>query len=169
PAVLHHFISSPMASAVTGAEAHVGITGMPHVGLPFLLSLVTIALGAAILFWLEPVRDIAARLLAIIGWGPDRGFDQIVAATVRGSWRLTRLLQPGRLEIYLTVVFVVIAASLLLPLWIHGELPAWPAWPALQVHEAAFMLIAMIGLVAVLIARSRLTAIVALGIQGFAV
>src|SRR5690606_29739676 len=94
PAVLHHFISSPMASAVIGAEVHVAISAVPHAGLPFLLSLVTIALGAAILFWLEPVRDIAARLLAIIGWGPDRGFDQIVAATVRGSWRLTRLLQP---------------------------------------------------------------------------
>ncbi|MDB5554859.1 MAG: nuoL [Rhizobium sp.] len=169
PATLHQFVSSPMASAVLGAPAHVEITAIPHISLPFLLSILTIVLGAAILLFLDPVRAAAARLLDIIGWGPDRGFDQLVSGTVRGAWHLTRFLQPGRLEIYLTVVFIVIALSLLWPLVAFGELPAWPRWPALQVHEAAFMLIAVIGLVAVLIARSRITAIVALGIQGFAV
>jgi len=169
PAMLHHFISSPMASAVLGAPVHVQITAIPHISLPFLLSLLTIAIGAAIVVLLDRVRAAAVRLLDIIGWGPDRGFDQIVSATIRGAWHLTRFLQPGRLEIYLTVVFIVIAAGLLLPLVAFGELPAWPRWPALQIHETAFMLIAVIGLVAVLVARSRLTAIVALGIQGFAI
>ncbi|UVC10259.1 putative monovalent cation/H+ antiporter subunit A [Rhizobium sp. TH2] len=169
PTELHQFISSPMASAVLGASAHVEITAIPHISLPFLLSLLTIVLGAVILLFLDRVRAAASRLLDIIGWGPDRGFDQFVSGTVRGAWHLTRFLQPGRLEIYLTVVFIVIALSLLWPLFAFGELPAWPSWPALQIHEAAFMLIAVIGLVAVLIARSRITAIVALGIQGFAV
>ncbi|CAN7443432.1 putative monovalent cation/H+ antiporter subunit A [Rhizobium sp. LjRoot254] len=169
PTELHQFISSPMATAVLGAPTHVEITAIPHISLPFLLSILTIVLGAVILLFLDRVRTAAARLLEIIGWGPDRGFDQIVSGTVRGAWHLTRFLQPGRLEIYLTVVFIVIALSLLWPLFAFGELPAWPSWPALQIHEAAFMLIAVIGLVAVLIARSRITAIVALGIQGFAI
>jgi multicomponent Na+:H+ antiporter subunit A len=169
PATLHQFVSSPMASAVLGASAHVDITAIPHISLPFLLSVLTMALGAAIFLFLDRVRSIAARLLDIIDWGPDRGFDQLVSATVRGAWYLTRFLQPGRLEIYLTVVFIVIALGLLLPLLAFDELPAWPGWPVLQLHEAAFMLIAVIGLVAVLIARNRITAIVALGIQGFAV
>jgi multicomponent Na+:H+ antiporter subunit A len=169
PGPLHATISSPMASAVLGAPAHVEITAVPHISLPFLLSLLTIVFGAAILLFLDRVRSAAARLLEIIGWGPDRGFDQLVSGTVRAAWHITRFLQPGRLEIYLTVVFIVIALSLLWPLFAFGELPAWPSWPALQIHEAAFMLIAVIGLVAVLIARSRITAIVALGIQGFAV
>ena len=169
PTTLHLFISSPMASAVLGAPAHVDITAIPHISLPFLLSVLTIVLGIAILLFLDRVRAVAARVLGIIGWGPDRGFDQFVSATVRGAWHLTRFLQPGRLEIYLTVVFIVIALSLLWPLIASGELPAWPRWPALLLHEAAFMLIAVIGLVAVLIARSRLTAIIALGIQGFAI
>jgi multicomponent Na+:H+ antiporter subunit A len=166
---LHQAVSSPMASAILGRPVAVDISAVPHLSLPFLLSLVTIAAGALLVIVLAPVRNAAARLLSAIGWGPDRGFDQFVAVTLRGAWRLTRLLQPGRLEIYLTVVFIVIAASLLVPLGLWGELPAWPDFPALQVHEAAFMLIAVIGLVAVLTARSRLTAIVALGIQGFAV
>lgn len=169
PSLLHATISSPMASAIAGHPVTVTMTAIPHVSLPFLLSLVTILLGVLILFFLTPVRAVAARLLDIIGWGPDRGFDQLVVATVHGAWHATRIIQPGRLEIYLTVVFAVIAAALVYPLVARSELPAWPDWPSLQIHEAAFMLIAVIGLAAVLSARSRLTAIVALGIQGFAV
>jgi multicomponent Na+:H+ antiporter subunit A len=53
---------------------------------------------------------------------------------------------------------------------IHGEWPNMPAWPRdLQPHEAGFIAIAIFGLYAVLAAKSRLTAIVSLGIQGFAV
>lgn len=44
-----------------------------------------------------------------------------------------------------------------------------PAWPNLQWHEATIFLIAVIGVGAVVFARDRLTAIVSLGIQGFAV
>ena len=169
PGLLHATISSPMASAIAGHPVAVDISAVPHLSLPFLLSLVTIGLGALVLLFLDSVRAAAARLLDIIGWGPDRGFDQFVQATVRGAWHLTRLIQPGRLEIYLTVVFAIIAASLLYPLVAWAELPTWPTWPTMQFHEAAFILIAVIGLVAVLTARSRLTAVVALGIQGFAV
>lgn len=169
PGMLHAAISSPMASAIAGHLVVVEISAIPHMSLPLLLSLVTVGVGILIFALLERVRAAAARLLDTIGWGPDRGFDQFVSVTVRGAWHLTRLIQPGRLEVYLTVVFIVIAASLLYPLFAWSELPAWPGWPALQIHEAAFILIAVIGLVAVLTARSRLTAIVALGIQGFAV
>jgi multicomponent Na+:H+ antiporter subunit A len=169
PSLLHATISSPMASAIAGHPVAVTMSAIPHLSLPFLLSLVTIGFGVLILFFLDTIRAAAARLLDIIGWGPDRGFDQFVAATVRGAWHVTRLVQPGRLEIYLTVVFIVIAASLLYPLVTWNELPAWPTWPAMQIHESAFILIALIGLVAVLSAKSRLTAVVALGIQGFAV
>lgn len=169
PALLHEGVSSPMASAILGRPVAVSISAIPHMSLPFLLSLLTVALGVLLLLFLGTVRTGAARLLDAIGWGPDRGFDQFVAATVRGAWHVMRLMQPGRLEFYLTVVFAVVAASLLGPLFAWGELPSWPRWPAMQVHEAAFMLIALIGIIAVLTARSRLTAIVALGIQGFAV
>ena len=169
PGLLHQMVSSPMASAILGYPAEVDISAVPHLSLPFLLSLVTIAAGAVLVVLLDPIRDAAARLVTAIGWGPDLGFDQLVSATVRGAWHLTRVLQPGRLEIYLTVTFMVIAASLLVPLVAWGELPAWPSFPVLQLHEAAFMLISVIGLAAVIGAGSRLTAIVALGIQGFAV
>jgi multicomponent Na+:H+ antiporter subunit A len=52
----------------------------------------------------------------------------------------------------------------------YGELPRAPFFaPDVPLHELAIMAIAVIGLVAVVLAPDRLTAIVSLGIQGFAV
>ncbi|MFM2281406.1 MAG: multisubunit Na+/H+ antiporter subunit [Pseudomonadota bacterium] len=169
-AVQHHLLSSPMASAVFGAPLTVEISVVPHWGMALILSLLTIAAGALLYFAGGAVRSFADRMVRAIGWGPDRGFDQFVSALVHLSVRITRFLQPGRLELYLTATFIIIAVALLVPMAIFGEWPSFPeplAWP--QLHEAGMMLIAVIGLVAVLVARTRLTAIVSLGIQGFAV
>lgn len=101
---------------------------------------------------------------------PDRAFDAAISGLVKLSFHVTRMIQPGRLEFYVTTTFAIIALVLLVPLFAYGELPAMPAWPAdIQLHELTFVMIAVIGLIAVLTAASRLTAIVALGIQGFAV
>jgi multicomponent Na+:H+ antiporter subunit A len=168
-APLHAEITSPMASAIAARPLGIAISAIPHAGLPLMLSLLTMLAGAGILIVLGPARTAVDRVIVAIGWGPDRGFDEALAGLIRFSHRLGKILQPGQLQIYLSVIFVVIAASLLWPMLRYGELPAWPAWPAVELHEAGFMLIAVIGLVAVLVARSRLTAIVSLGIQGFAV
>ena len=114
-------------------------------------------------------RQAVAGLLAATGWGPDRGFDQAMHGLLRGSFAVSRVVQNGRLEIYMAVTFIVIALALLLPMALFGEWPAWPDWPDLLLHEWAVLAIAVIGLAAVLRANNRLTAIVSLGIQGFAV
>lgn len=166
----HAGLISPMASAIVGHAVILDASAIPHLSLAFGLSLATMLLGGAILACLAPARAFIDWLLQVIGWGPDRGFDQAVAGLVRFSHRLRQALQPGSLEIYLTTIFAVVALSLFWPMLLHGELPHWPAWPVgMKYRETGFLLIAVIGLITVLLARSRLTAIVALGIQGFAV
>ncbi|MDM9647941.1 putative monovalent cation/H+ antiporter subunit A [Rhizobium sp. S163] len=169
-ATTHRFISSPMASSVRGAATMIESSLAPHIGLPLLLSLFTIALGIAVYWQLDRARALMAVLLQRLGPGPDQGFDNAISGLVAFSVRITRILQPGRLEIYVTCTFLAVAAILILPLWLFGEGPSLPAWPAgVQIHEWGVFLLAAIGLVAVIIARDRLTAIVSLGIQGFAV
>ncbi|MGO4440507.1 putative monovalent cation/H+ antiporter subunit A [Rhizobium sp. RAF56] len=166
----HHYISSPMATAVSGAVAQISISPVPHIGLPLALSLLTILAGILIYRVLGGVRRLVADLLGWFGPGPDRGFDAALRGLVRLAHSVTLRLQPGRLEIYITVTFICLAAILLVPPVLYGELPAMPSFlPALQWHEAAVFLIALAGLIAVLVAEDRLTAIVSLGIQGFAV
>jgi multicomponent Na+:H+ antiporter subunit A len=166
----HHYISSAMASAVRGSPTDIEITLAPHIGVPLLLSLLTVALGVAVYWQLDRARTLMSAVLRKLGSGPDRGFDTAISGIVSLSVRITRILQPGRLEIYITATFCCVAAMLLLPLWLFDEWPSLPAWPAgVQIHEWAVFLLAVVGLVAVVIARDRLTAIVSLGIQGFAV
>lgn len=167
--VVHLLVSSPMASAVVGGPVEVTASAVPHLGLPFYLSIVTIALGVVAYLTQQRLRGGVAAVLAAIGWGPDRGFDQAIRGLLRLSFVVTRIVQNGRLDIYLTVTFVVVAATLLIPMIGYGELPAMPEVPVLLLHEWAVVLIAVIGLGAVVYAKDRLTAIVSLGIQGFAV
>jgi multicomponent Na+:H+ antiporter subunit A len=165
----HYYISSPMAAAVKGSTARIDISLAPHVGLPLALSILTILLGAAVYWRLDDARRLVADFVRALP-GPDRGFDHLVTGLVRLAHGITGVLQPGRLRHYVTVTFILVAAMLLSTPIIHGELPAAPNWPAdLQWHEAAVGLVAIIGLGAVIAARDRLTAIVSLGIQGFAV
>lgn len=165
----HHNLTDPMATAVAGTQVHAHISLIPHIGLPLLLSGVTVAIGAAIYLGLARIRAMLAALLAAIGWGPDKGFDQAIVGTLRLSRAVTLVLQNGRMDRYMTVTFIVIAAALFLPPALFSEFPAWPAFPQLQFYEWVVILIAVIGLWSVLAAASRLTAIVSLGIQGFAV
>ncbi len=168
--VAHRYVSSPMASAITDQKIAIDISTMPHLGLPLVLSAVTLFVGALAFWRLADLRAFVARAVENLGPGPDRGFDHFVSGLVRFSVAVTRLVQPGRLEIYITATFILLAVTLLVPPFVFGELPVMPGWPdRVLVQEAAFFAIAVIGLAAVLRAKDRLTAIVSLGIQGFAV
>ena len=166
----HATFSSPMTSAIAHEAREITISAVPHLSLPFVLSLVTIALGVVVYFLLDRAREAAAASLEAIGWGPDQGFDQAMRGLIKGAHVITRKIQTGRLETYIMVVFIVIAATLLLPMAIFAEWPSLPVWPSeAGIHELVIFAIAVIGLFAVVRAADRLTAIVSLGIQGFAV
>jgi len=167
--VVHHWINSPLASAVTGRTVEIHISALPHFGLPLALSAVTVFLGCCAYLADDRLREMVAAGLKAAGWGPDRGFDQAMRALLRFSGAVTAVVQNGRLDVYMTVTLVMAAASVLVPMVAFGELPAWPAWPGLLFHEWSVMLVGLAGVAAVVNARSRLTAIVSLGIQGLAV
>jgi multicomponent Na+:H+ antiporter subunit A len=165
----HAIFAAPAASAIAGQGIAIQTGIVPHWNAAFILSLVTVALGVAFYLSLARLRDAAAGLLAAIGWGPDKGFDQFVNGMINGSVAVTRLTQTGRLETYMTVAFVSLAAALLVPMVLADELPGVPAFPVARLHDWAMVLIAFVGILAVVWAKNRLTAIVSLGIQGFAV
>jgi len=119
---------------------------------------------------IERLRAAVDRLVTGLGISPDRGFDHFIAGLVRFSTTVTRLVQNGRLETYITLSFVFIAIVLLVTPFVFGEFPQDLVLPRdVDLHEMAILVIAVIGVIAVLTAKDRLTAIVCLGIQGFAV
>ncbi|WP_438749519.1 putative monovalent cation/H+ antiporter subunit A [Pararhizobium sp. O133] len=167
---LHASISSPMASAIAGERRTVAMSLAVHVGLPLALSVLTIVLGIAVYLRLAQIRSAIGNALVAVGWGPDRGFDQAIRGLVRLSVAVTRRLQNGRLDTYMTMTFILFALVLLVPPFLFGELASAPVFPGdVPLHEIAVIVIAVAGLVTVVLARDRLTAIVSLGIQGFSV
>jgi len=168
--ITHRFISSPMASAVDGEAQTVTISLLPHVGAALALSVLTIILGVVLYLGIDRLRTAVDRLVTGFGISPDRGFDHFVSGLVSVSSGVTRFVQNGRLETYITLSFIFVAIVLLATPVFYGELPANLAMPSeFDFHEMAILAIAVVGVIAVLTAKDRLTAIVCLGIQGFAV
>ncbi|MEF2073185.1 putative monovalent cation/H+ antiporter subunit A [Consotaella aegiceratis] len=165
----HHAVSSPMASAVVGEPVDIHAAVAFHWGMPLMLSILTVALGILLYWGASSVRSMLASLLAAIGWGPDRGFDQAMRGLIRGAFALTNVFQSGRLDYYMTTVFIIVGAGLLGPMIFAGGLPEWPDFPSLRFYEWTVLVVAVLGIAVVLASTNRLTAIVSLGIQGFAV
>lgn len=160
----------PMLSSLVGKQTAVELHLIPgYISAPLILSIITVALGIGLFLMLGRLRAAVAAVLKAIGWGPDKGFDQFVAAIVKLSTGITRLLQGGSMQTYLAVVFLATGAALLVPTVFANGMPQVPEWPDFRFYEWAVILIAAAGLGAVLVANTRLTAIVTLGIQGFAV
>ncbi|MEN3792868.1 putative monovalent cation/H+ antiporter subunit A [Fulvimarina sp. MAC3] len=168
--VYHELFSIPMASASYGAPVDIDISWIPHLNLAFALSCITIALGVVIYLVSSRFRAILASLLAAIGWGPDYGFDQLMRGLVRFSCFVTRIVQPGRLDYYMTSTVFVVTVALFASMWWAGGFPEMPDYPeGILLLEYIALALVLIGIVAVVLAKNRLTAIVSLGIQGFAV
>jgi len=161
---------APVVTSIMGATSTVDVHLIPgYIGAALILSVLTVALGIVFYLKLDALRAGMAGLLDAIGWGPDKGFDQVISGIVRGATAVTRVLQTGRMDVYMTLTFLIAAAALIVPLTVTGNWPTTISMPDFRFYEWGVLGIAAIGLVAVLIARTRLTAIVSLGIQGFAV
>ncbi|MBZ8133111.1 putative monovalent cation/H+ antiporter subunit A [Afifella sp. IM 167] len=159
----------PTLLAVTGATPELDLSFALHFNEVLAFSGATWLLGIVAFLAISPIRRAIAAVLDAIGWGPDKGFDQFVSGISSLSGAITRFIQTGDLERYISVTFAAFALCLLVPLVVFGEWPSWPAEFHLAFYEWAVAGLAVAGLVAVLVARNRLIAIVSLGIQGFAV
>lgn len=170
----HHFVSIPMSSAVWGelVEIDLSLAAVLHPSMPLLLSAITVVFGVLVYRNIDRARAGVDGFYNWFcgGWGPDKGFDQFISSMVRISFHITQFIQRGKLEVYMTSTFAVIGASLLFSMYYFDEFPAMPDLTGeINFYEATIMAIVVIGLLAVIYAKDRLTAIVALGIQGFAV
>ena len=160
----------PTLSSLIGEFKQVDLHLWPtKINAPLILSLITIGTGIVLFTQLDRLRTIIANTLEAIGWGPDKGFDQFVAGIVNVSTGVTRIVQGGSMQTYMVLTFIFVGLTVLLPGYLTNSWPAMPKVPDYRFYEWGILAIAVLGLVAVLISKTRLTAIVSLGIQGFAV
>ncbi|MEO6012230.1 MAG: hydrogen gas-evolving membrane-bound hydrogenase subunit E [Devosia sp.] len=163
-------VAAPMASAIMGYPVASHLTfAVDLTHLPVWLSLLTWVIAILAYMQLDRLRAALTGLERRFSWSFDKGFDQIMFGLIRiaGGW--TRAFHHGRLELYLVVAVASLALVLLVPLWRLGGWPQVPDFRAGNFYEWGVIGLATIGVVTLVLARTRLGAIVALGIQGLAV
>lgn len=165
----HFYFASPTASTIAGKIIGISTGIIPKLNAALLLTFLTVAIGIIAYWQLRTVRAVSNRIFSAINWGPDRGFDQCVSSLVNMSVAMTKINQSGKLGYYIKTTFVVLACVFLLPLIVSNQLPHWPNFPSVRLIDWAMVLIAVTSIVAVVLAKDLLFAVLALGIQGFAV
>jgi len=162
-------IVAPMASATDNhpLKSHLGL-GLDLAGLPMVLSVITWALSAVIYWRIGQVRQMLRSLERNLSWSFDKGFDATMLALLGLARGWTRAFHHGRLELYLVMVFATLAVTIVLPMTLLGAWPGWPSVRPLTFYEWGGVALMAVGLVMVVLARTRLAAIIALGIQGLA-
>lgn len=181
PDWLGHDVLAPGATAILGHAVEPHLKLALDLASPLIwLSALTWLLGIVVFRQAHAIRTVLRRLSTGLGWTADTVFDAVMFGLIRFAATVTRALHHGKLEFYLVVVFVALALALFWPMlalggldWIvpTAELGDWSkrlVLPELRPYEWGVLLLAMFGLLAVLIAQSRLIAILSLGIQGTA-
>ncbi|HUH77310.1 MAG TPA: proton-conducting transporter membrane subunit, partial [Devosia sp.] len=176
-----HQIVTPAASAISGGAVVSHLGWQLELTSPIIwLSVATWALAFVAYRQATAIRTMLRRLDRALGWTADTVFDATMFGLIRFAGAVTRLLHHGRLEYYLVLVFVALALALFVPLlgmgglealWPNAELGDWSKhwrWPELRIYEWGVMALAVVGLLAILMARNRLTMILAMGVQGTA-
>ena len=156
------------ASAVVGAPVEVKLSLWHGINLPLLMSVVSLALGYLLFKRWDRVRARLARLDPLISRGPESGYDAFMDGVVVVSEWQTRILQNGYMRNYILVMIVTLIAlvgnSLLLR---HSPQLAFGL--DVQFHEAVVVGTMVLGALFAAISRSRLGAVVSVGIMGFSI
>jgi multicomponent Na+:H+ antiporter subunit A len=170
PTLAGQLAVAPATSAILGVEVETHLKfGVDLLGPAFWLSVATWVLAIGLFLRLDLARTLLRRAATAIGWSFDSGFDWLYFGIVRVAGAVTRLLHHGRLELYLFVVFALLVAAAIGPLWLMDGLPRGPQRVDLAFYEWGLVGLAVLGVMTVVYARSRLFAILALGVQGLAV
>lgn len=169
-ALVGEMILVPMAGALIGYPIDKSLYLIPkELKLPVFLSLGTYVLGFVFYRASGQLRALMEAACRVVSWGPDRGFDQFMRLLLTLAASIAPRLQFGSLSGYLRITFAIAAVAVIWPLVAFQELPAFPSWPQPTLYEFSIVAITAIGIIAVVMAKTRLIGVISLGIQGTAV
>jgi multicomponent Na+:H+ antiporter subunit A len=160
---------APMINAVAGREVKVDLHLWHGVNLALGLSALTVVAGVLVYMWINKFRRVFDGVLTALHWGPDKGFDQAIGLLSFIAGGVTNGLQNGSMRRYMRLTFIVTALALLVPIYMQDLWPGKLRFPELELWEMGVLLILVLGIIQVVVAYTRLTAIISLGIQGTSV
>ena len=170
PELVGSALVNPTASVMIGDRVDKTFKLWHGVNIPLMLSILTFGLGVAIYLALGPIRRRLAAAEARGLWSAEAGYDRGLAWIKLVAARQTAVIQTGRHTQYFLWTMTVLAALLWAALAMGGGFSLTPdglVTPALI--ELTMLGLAAFGAIATVMTRSRLLAILALGLLGSAV
>ncbi|MCE8033486.1 putative monovalent cation/H+ antiporter subunit A [Billgrantia tianxiuensis] len=156
------------ASAVMGEPVTVYLSLWHGINIPLVMSIVTLGLGYLLFKRWDRLRAYLARLDPVMARGPEAGYEAVMhGITVVSDWQ-TRILQNGYMRNYILVMVLVLIALLGNSLLIRHS-PEIAFELDVRFHEVVVTTLMVLGALFAAIARSRLSAVVSVGIMGFSI
>lgn len=168
-APVFHGLVLPAAAAIAPVPEHFE-PGLWHGFNPLLLlSLATWAVGAFV-FWQRPViLSVPGSILDRLPVTGDRVYDAAMDGIARFSTALTRRMQSGIQRRYILAVFATLALSVGATLVAKDAIHLPSQIPSVTFGEWALVAVIAASVLTVILTRSRLLAICALGVVGTAI
>ncbi|MGE6606315.1 putative monovalent cation/H+ antiporter subunit A [Halomonas sp. NPDC076908] len=168
PALVGEGLLTSAASAVVGEPITVSLSLWHGINLPLIMSIVSLGLGFLLFKRWDTVRGKLSMLAPAMRYGPEAGYESFMNGIVHVSEWQTRLLQNGYMRNYILVMLVtlivLIGNSILLR---HSPQLAFEL--DVRFHELVVVGTMAMGALFATISRSRLGAVVSVGIMGFSI
>ncbi|WP_404463433.1 putative monovalent cation/H+ antiporter subunit A [Vreelandella aquamarina] len=156
------------ATAVAGEALPISLSLWYGVNVALIMSVVSLILGFLLFKRWDSVRGQLARLAPIMRYGPEAGYEGLMNGIVRFSEWQTRLLQNGYMRNYILVMLVVLIALIGNSILLRHS-PQLALSLDVRFHEVIVVGTMAMGALFATISRSRLGAVVSVGIMGFSI
>ncbi|WP_083006357.1 putative monovalent cation/H+ antiporter subunit A [Halomonas sp. GT] len=156
------------ATAVAGESLPVSLSLWYGINMALIMSIVSLGLGFLLFKRWDAVRCKLAMLAPLMRHGPEAGYEGLMNSIVRFSEWQTRLLQNGYMRNYILVMLVVLIVLIGNSILVRHA-PQLALTLDVRFHEVIVASTMVMGALFATISRSRLGAVVSVGIMGFSI
>lgn len=162
---------APAVSSILAEPIEVKLALWHGINPMLILSIVTVLGGLVVYRYREVYQRISNRFDASGRWGPAQWYEHGLEAVLSLGRLQTRVFQHGYLRVYLLTINLVVLSLVGITLLTRYDFAGQLQLPStdLHVHEAVIAAIIVVAMIFILFTRSRLAAVVALGVIGYGI
>jgi len=156
------------ATAISGQTVEVALSLWYGINVALIMSIVSLGLGFLLFRRWDSVRGKLSVLAPVMRHGPEAGYESMMNGIVHFSEWQTRLLQNGYMRNYILVMLATLIALIGNSILLRHS-PVFAVDLDVRFHEVVVAGTMVMGALFATISRSRLGAVVSVGIMGFSI
>lgn len=170
PGLLEGTLIKPVVSSLSSTPPDFQLKLWHGFNLVLLLSAITLAVGLTLFFVLKPSEALLAKTVRFSKTSPETIFNAFTKSFNNFAIKWTGLLQNGYLRYYVATIIGFLSAILIFQLLQGNNLNIQAEHlTAMTLYEALTLLIMFIAILFAVFSKSRLLAVVSMGVIGYAI